>query len=241
MIKINEVHIWIASLKIEKSSKDDLLKLLSEDELKRAEKFYFQKDRNHFIACRGILRTILGNYLEIDPRKITFSYNFYGKPSLNLPEKQLSFNLSNSHGMALYGLTWNREIGIDIEYIPEDFNWEEIVKNFFSKREIKDLYKVPLHMRKRAFFNCWTRKEAYIKARGKGLSIPLHSFDVSLIPGEPAKLLEVRGEGEEKSRWHLKEIIIDSDYTSALAVEGQNLQFKYKEWKNCNYSGIGKL
>ncbi|MEQ8187731.1 MAG: 4'-phosphopantetheinyl transferase superfamily protein [Candidatus Eremiobacterota bacterium] len=226
-IENNEVHIWLASLNIDRTFVETLKKILSEDEIKRAEKFYFQKDRNHFIACRGILRNILGFYLNINPGEIKFSYNPYGKPSLNETEKKLSFNLSNSHGMAIYGITCNRDIGIDIEHIPKDFSWEDIVKNFFSEKEIRSLYQIPTHLQKKAFFNGWTRKEAYIKAKGKGLSIALDSFDVSLTPGKPAELLEVRG--EEKSRWFLKEIILDPDYVSAIAVESHNLKFKY--WK----------
>jgi 4'-phosphopantetheinyl transferase len=228
-LRSDEVHIWLLSLHMEESSVENLRQILSGDELKRAGKFLFQKDRNHFIACRGLLRNILALYLNIDPGEIKFSYNSYGKPSLYGSTKKISFNLSNSHGMAIYGLTLNRETGIDIEHIPKDFSWEEIVKNFFSEREITDLYKTPIYMRKKAFFSCWTRKEAYIKARGKGLSIPLDSFDVSLMPGEKAELLEVRGKREEKCRWFLKEIFIDSDYVAAIAVEGQELKFKY--WK----------
>jgi len=224
-IENDEVHIWLASLNINRTGVETLKKILSEDEIKRAEKFYFQKDRNHFIACRGTLRNILSFYLHIAPQEITFSYNSYGKPSLE--KRELSFNISNSHGMAIYGITCHRDIGIDIEHIPEDFSWKEIVNNFFSEKEIRSLYQIPAHLQKKAFFNGWTRKEAYIKAKGKGLSIALDSFDVSLTPGEPAELLEVRG--EEKSRWFLKEIILAPDYVSAIAVEGHNLKFKY--WK----------
>ncbi len=229
-MKSDEVHIWLASLDIDRTSLKNLKKILSEDEIKRAEKFYFEKDKNHFIACRSILRNILSLYLNVPAGDIKFSYNPYGKPSV--PEKKISFNLSNSYGLAIYGITCDKEIGIDIEHIPEDFSWEEIVEQFFSKKEIMELYKTPCDMRKKAFFNCWTRKEAYIKAKGMGLSIPLDSFDVSLIPGEPVKLLEVRGKKEEKSRWFLKEILINNNYISALAVEGYNLTFKYWKWNH---------
>ncbi len=227
-IENDEVHIWLASLNAGRPSTEGLEKILSEDEIKRAEKFYFKKDRNHFVACRCILRNILSLYLDIPAGDIKFSYNTYGKPSV--PEKKIFFNLSNSYGLAIYGITCNKEIGIDIEHIPEDFSWEEIVEQFFSKKEIMELYKTPCDMRKKAFFNCWTRKEAYIKAKGMGLSIPLDSFDVSLMPGEPVKLLEVRGKREEKSPWFLKEILINNNYVSALAVEGYNLTFKYWKW-----------
>ncbi|MEQ8171002.1 MAG: 4'-phosphopantetheinyl transferase superfamily protein [Candidatus Eremiobacterota bacterium] len=227
-IENDEVHIWLASLDIDRISPECIEKILSEDEIKRAGKYYFEKDRNHFIACRYILRNILSLYLNIGAEKIKFSYNPYGKPSV--PGGEISFNLSNSYGLALYGITFDKEIGIDIEHIPEDFSWEEIVKQFFSKKEIIELYRIPGDMRKKAFFNGWTRKEAYIKAKGMGLSIGLDSFDVSLIPGKAAELLEVRGKKEEKSRWLLKEILISNNYVAALAVEGYNLNFKYWKW-----------
>ena len=194
----NEVHVWRASLDEFPSQIDIFLHTLAADEQKRAERFYFQRDRERFITAHGVLRAILGLYLNRAPKYLSFRYSSHGKPALAWESggDAIRFNMSHSHGVALYAVTRDREVGIDVEFIRRDLAVEQIAERFFSRRETATLRALPTALREHAFFLCWTRKEAYIKARGEGLSLPLDQFDVSLIPGEPAALLSTRPDSE---------------------------------------------
>lgn len=228
----DEVHVWRASLDLEASSIQSLLRTLCVEEQQRAERFHFPKDRDRFIVARGLLRGILSFYLGKQPSSLQFVYNQYGKPALTeaYNRKPLCFNLSHSRGLALYAVTQNRNLGVDLEYIRTDFPCKEIAERFFSPQENAVLRTLPLDMKHKAFFTCWTRKEAYIKATGKGLSLPLNQFDVSLIPKEPAILLSIAGDHQAACRWSLQELIPDPDYVAALAVEGTGWQIKCWQW-----------
>ena len=243
-----EIHVWRAMLDLPPSKIEALELILSADELARAQRFRFAKDRTHFIAARGQLRAILGRYLAREPQSLSFTYNDYGKPSLaSMPARRtggrpqgsplrepgvtqddgLSFNVSHAQGMALYAFTRNRAIGVDVEYIQSQMEWESIAEHFFSPYEVNVLKAVSPDMRPIAFFNCWTRKEAYIKARGMGLSLALDSFDVSLTPGEPAALLGIRENGQDIANWSLYALHPGSNYIAALAVEGHASSLQY--------------
>jgi 4'-phosphopantetheinyl transferase len=163
------------------------------------------------------------------PEHLCFDYNCYGKPFLasEFEHYQLTFNLSHSDGLALYAIVRNQYVGIDIERIRTDFEYEEIAQRFFSPREVAVLRTVPAHLKPEAFFSCWTRKEAYIKAQGQGLSLPLDSFDVSLAPGEPAKLLSTRDGPQEASRWALLTLNPGQDYTGTVAVKQRNYKGEF--------------
>lgn len=227
----DEVHVWRASLNFTESSLQSLQHSLAADERSRADRFHFQKDREYFIAARGLLRVILSHYLGIAPSHLRFCYSANGKPALsNHGGNMLRFNLSHSHGLALYAITRYREVGIDLERIRADFPWEDLAQQFFSPQENATLGSLPASFRHWAFFNCWTRKEAYVKATGKGLMLPLDQFDVSLAPGEPAALLRTRWDVEEAARWSLQELIPGPGYVAALAVEGDRYQLKYWQW-----------
>jgi len=225
----HQVDIWRVCLDL---STDLLLALsanLSTDELRRAERFHFQADKTHFIAAHGCLRYILTRYLPLEPHQLRFSANAYGKPCLS-PERGLDFNLSHSKDIALIAITLNRRVGVDIEHIRADIATEEIARRFFSEGEVSELLALPVEQRETAFFNCWTRKEAYIKAQGLGLSLPLESFDVSLAPNEPASLHATRPDLQEAARWTLKHLTVDPGYVAAIAVEGKDPQFRLWEW-----------
>jgi 4'-phosphopantetheinyl transferase len=216
-----EIQIWQVWLDQTPSAVKSLLQALSPDERRRAERFYFQKDRDHYIVTRGALRNILGHRLGVNPGYLQFCYNSYGKPAL-APEtvgKRLKFNVSHSHGLAILAVTGGREIGVDIELVRQDFSIMEIAQRFFSQREISALVALSPEARPEAFFNCWTRKEAYVKARGTGLSFPLDQFTVSLAPGEPAALLDVVGDSEEVGRWSLFQMPLSPGYVGAVAVQ----------------------
>jgi len=228
----NDVHVWRTTLDQPREQIESFWLMLADDEQARAKRFYFQRDRDHFIVGRGILRTILGFYLKCEPSCISFSYGSHGKPILESTANgdTIRFNVSHSNGMALYAFTRSREIGVDIEFIRSDLDVEQIAHRFFSPREIDALCKLPTHLRTSAFFVCWTRKEAYIKSRGEGLSLPLNQFDVSLTPGEPAALLSTRPDAEEAHRWSLIELNPAPGYVAALAVEGKQCELSYRQW-----------
>jgi 4'-phosphopantetheinyl transferase len=225
----DEVHVWRASLTRTPSELQSLSSLLAPDEISRAQRFHFERDRASFIVARARLRTILAAYLKLNPAQLQFSYSPHGKPALNNAEgpDELRFNLSHSHALALYAVTRNREIGVDVEYIRADFANEEIAARFFSNTEIATLRALPTGQRTESFFNCWTRKEAYIKARGEGLSFPLDRFDVSLIPGEPRATLNVHEAPFEAARWSLQTLTPEDGYAAAIAVEGHDWNLKY--------------
>ena len=228
----NAVHVWRASLHVPVSYLRTLEGTLTADECARAERFYFQEHRERFIVGRGLLRNILSRYLDREPGQLRFCYNSYGKPALieETGAEELRFNLSHSHDMALYAVTHGREIGVDIERFRPDVEVEKLAERFFSPREAAVLRALPEHLRKEGFFNCWTRKEAYIKAEGKGMSIPLSTFDVSLMPGEPAALLRTESHPQETSRWSLQALNPAPGYAAALAVKGHNWELKCWQW-----------
>ena len=227
-----EVHVWQAGLDRPPAQVHTLLHTLSTDERARAERFHFRRDREHFIVARGLLRAILGRYLNREPGRLQFRYSPYGKPALAQDSggTGLCFNVSHSHGLALYAVTRGREVGVDVEHIRPTPHLEQIAERFFSHREVSALLSLPQDLRAVAFFLCWTRKEAYIKAKGEGLSLPLDRFDVSLIPGEPAALLGTRGDPREAYRWSLRELTPAPGYAAALAVEGHGWRLACWRW-----------
>ncbi|MDY6838556.1 MAG: 4'-phosphopantetheinyl transferase superfamily protein [Thermodesulfobacteriota bacterium] len=228
----DEVHLWRAYLDVAVQLLESLKHCLSRDELTRAERFHFEKDRNRFIAARGVLRKILSAYCMTEPNQLSFHHNMHGKPALD-PQCDgggLRFNLSHSDGVALYAITRGREVGIDIERIRTDLEFDRIAERFFSPQEVATLLALPPHTQKQAFFACWTRKEAYVKARGDGLSLPLDQFAVSVAPDDAAVLLHTKGDPQNLSHWSLKALALGPDYEAALAVEGDSGLLRCWQW-----------
>jgi 4'-phosphopantetheinyl transferase len=228
----DEVHVWRASLTQPQDRLQHWRETLAQDEIERARRFHFERDRGHFIAARGILRQILGRYLNTEPHRLNFNYTYYGKPSLTDDSggEELRFNLSHAGELALYAVSHSRELGVDVEKILPDIEHREIATRFFSETEVAALCALPPRLQQQAFFLCWTRKEAYIKGIGEGLSLPLNSFDVSLAPGEPATLLGVRGDERESARWTLRALEPGPDYEAALVAEGSDWKLKCWQW-----------
>lgn len=226
MLKKNEVHVWRVSLEVLKSDFEHLQHILADEEFERANRFYFEKERRHWVVAHAFLRILLGRYLDIDPTKLRFITNDYGKPLLIYPPSSthLHFNLSHSGELALYAFAYGRQVGIDVEYMRADVDYSELATFHFSAHERAVLGTLPETLQKEAFFLCWSRKEAYIKARGKGLSIPLDQFDVSLAPGETAALLDSREEPGRKEHWVLHALTPGVRYTGALVAEGSGWQ-----------------
>jgi 4'-phosphopantetheinyl transferase len=228
----DEVHVWRATLDQVPSQTGIFLRTLAADERTRAERFYFQSDRERFVVARGILRAILGGYLNRAPESLSFCYGSRGKPALSPGSSQeaIGFNLSHSGNTVLYAVTRGREVGVDLELIRPQLSAERLAERFFSPREVDALRSLPADLRRHAFFLAWTRKEAYIKARGEGLSLPLNQFDVSLIPGEPAALLSAERDPQEILRWRLQELMPGPGYVAALAVEGHGWSLCCWDW-----------
>jgi 4'-phosphopantetheinyl transferase len=225
------LHVWVVRLEVASPLFDELERTLSADEIARADKFYFERDRRSFVAARGILRATIANYIETTPSALRFSYNEFGKPRLEGSKKfcDLSFNVSHSGGLALIAIALSRDVGVDIEVINESVRTEEVAKHFFSASEVAALARLPQSLRTAGFFNCWTRKEAYIKARGRGLSIPLDSFDVTLIPGEPAALIR-SDDALDLSNWKIENLQIDSGYAGAIVAAGHDWKLTRLDW-----------
>jgi 4'-phosphopantetheinyl transferase len=208
------------------------LDILAADEQARAERFHFAKDRAHFIVARGVLRAILGCTLKRMPGCLSFRYGAHGKPALagDSDGNSIRFSVSHSHGIALYAVTRGREVGIDVERIRFDLAVAEIAERFFSQREVATLRALPAELQRQTFFRCWTLKEAYIKARGEGLSLPLDQFDVSLTAGDPDTVLRIERDPTEASRWSLQELASAPGYAAALAVEGHGWRLACWQW-----------
>jgi len=232
ILHADEIHIWRVPLDMSLATIERLGQFLAPDERARAERFRFARDRNQFTIGRGLLRVLLGRYLVCEPQRVSFRYSSYGKPSLDAPlsASGLQFNLSHSHQLALLAFTYASNIGVDVEYMRSDVEFEQLAERFFAPGERTVLQSISPTLRPEAFYNCWTRKEAYIKARGEGLSIPLESFDVSLKPGEPAVLLRSRENPSEALRWSLHSLTPGEQYAAALAVEGIAWQLRCWQW-----------
>jgi 4'-phosphopantetheinyl transferase len=227
------VDLWTVDLSLPFAREQDLMKLLSADELHRADAFVFDEDRTRYICWQGSLRCILGGYLGISPALVTFERAEFGKPFLcpAINPSDIRFNISHSHTLMLVAVARARELGIDVEYHRDNIVAEQIPERFLSPREVVQLRALPLQLQQRAFFNCWTRKEAYIKALGEGLSHPLHSFDVSFAPDADAALRYVAGNPEELTRWSFHNIELGSSYSAALVVEGSGCSVRKMSWQ----------
>ncbi len=228
----DDVHVWQASLDQLADVIAKLASLLSSDECQRAERFHRPTDRRRFIAGRGILRKIISAYLALAPDEVRFEYNEYGKPFISDDQNcgALSFNLSHSNGKALYAVVLGRRVGIDIEHMREDFATLEIAERFFSKDEFEALKAVASDQRIKAFFDCWSRKESYIKAIGMGVSYPLDGFAVSLAPDVAPALLKVDADATEADRWNMYELDAGEEYSAALIVENPPVSLSRFQW-----------
>jgi 4'-phosphopantetheinyl transferase len=228
----DEVHVWRASLDQPAGYRQWLLPTLSHEERTRAEDFYFVRDRERFIVGRGVLRSILGAYLGIPPRQLLFQYGYYGKPALHSQHNPtpLQFNVSHTEGLGMYAVTRRRAVGIDLERIRPIANLEQLTARRFTRQEHAQLCALPSEQRHQGFFRCWTSKEAYVKARGEGLSLPLDQFVVSVRPDEPLALLASSEGAHETARWTLHEVVVAPDYVATVAVEGDGWRLACWQW-----------
>jgi 4'-phosphopantetheinyl transferase len=200
-----EVVVWAASLAVDKSRLETLRSSLSTDEIERASRFRFARDRHRFVAGRSFLRRILADYTGDRAEALRFSYGPYGKP--RLAERQgIQFNVSHSEDRMLVAVSANITVGVDVEVLNSKHADELVAERFFSAREVQDLRSLPSSEWSRSFLTCWTRKEAFIKARGEGLSLPLQDFDVTLAPGVSPALVRTAWSATEPAEWLLFDI-----------------------------------
>jgi 4'-phosphopantetheinyl transferase len=231
-LEAGQVHTWSASLDQPDLCFQILYETLSQDERDRAERFVFEKDRRHFAVCRGILRSIISRYVDVKASSISFMYGPNGKPALGDLHcgESLYFNLSHSEGLALYVFSRDQELGVDVECTRDINEVEQIAKRIFSKREIEIFLSLPEKAKKDAFFNCWTRKEAFVKALGVGLSLPLDNFEVTFIPVEQSRLIRVEGDINEISLWSVHDLKPANNYAGAFAIKKPLFETKCWQW-----------
>lgn len=205
--------------------------LLTPDELERADRVKSKRHGKWFTIVRSELRMLLSAILKVNPLEIKLAYGPHGKPCLACQPAghALHFNVSHTDSMALIAAAWDREVGVDIEALRP---WEasaRVAERFFSARENRDLAAIPEDDRLHAFFACWTRKEAFIKALGGGLTIPLKRFSVSVEPGEPARLLEMQSAPEAVDAWKLLDLPVPPPYIACLCAQGRDWKLVYDE------------
>lgn len=228
----DDIHIWQVSLAQPVQRISELERVLSPDERERAARFRRDIIRHRFIVARGALRYLLGAYTGRPPEDVAFQYAEYGKPELPPPDAALQFNVSHSHDLALYAFTMHRPVGIDVEYLNRRSVMDrmKIARRFFSDAEYAALSALPERDQDRAFLACWTRKEAFIKAIGQGLSCPLDQFDVTVDPDAQAALLATRWDAADAARWAMAALNPGGGYIGALAVEGTYNRLKCRTW-----------
>jgi 4'-phosphopantetheinyl transferase len=223
----NDIHVWRFETQPSDFRYDKMFGLLSAKEKKRALCYKFEKDRREFVMAHGALRMLLGGYLHRPPRQIIFSENEYGKPAL-INGKRIVFNVSHSHGLVLLAFAKNCAVGIDVERI-EKLRYGSVAERFFARREVETLFSLPEGDQLQAFYLCWTRKEALVKAVGEGLSYPLDDFVVSNTPNEPAQILEI----EDGTVWRMWDVSNLPVYAAALVSDQEAPVIKFWEWQYC--------
>jgi 4'-phosphopantetheinyl transferase len=224
----DEVQVWRLDLETIRADESHFREVLSPDEWTRISRFHFAVDRRRFAAARGWLRKILAGYLSADPSSLSFAYSKKEKPSLGPTHASsgITFNVSHSGEVVLLAFAREREIGVDVEQVRRDFDVEAIAKRFFSAHEQQQLAALGDENRFEAFFRCWTLKEAYIKATGEGLSLPLYQFDVSLAANDCDALLSCRPDDSETLLWSLREISAGAGYAAAVCAHGRDWHVK---------------
>ena len=233
-LRPGEVHVWTSPLSPDPRRRQALAPLLSDSETARADRFHFAADAHRYVIARGLLRKLLAGYCDTPPERIALRESDHGRPQLadahahrgvdGPPATVFDFNLSHARDRVVYAFSAGARVGVDVEWVAPLDEMDELVTIHFSAREQATWKALPADVRERAFYDCWTRKEAFVKAIGEGLSHPLDSFDVRFAPGdEPA--IE-RLEGGDPARWSLRALAPEAGYASALAVEAPGITLR---------------
>lgn len=218
-LPVGGLHLWASRLDQESDKISKMIGSLSEAECHRADRFHFEVDRRRFVVSHAFLRRVLAAYLGGTPSEIEFEIEPQGKPVLAAPagSSRLEFNLAHSGEFAVVGVAW-QQLGVDIEITRDLEECETVAKRFFSSREYEALLALPSQERNQAFFRCWTRKEAFIKAVGQGLTFPLSSFDVTLAAGIPAAILHFEHGSRDARDWNLLDLKLADGVVGAAAL-----------------------
>ena len=227
------VHVWLVELEAADSTVERDFAILSTDEQQRAERFRFPGGKRRYTIARGSLRRILAAYLEVEPASIRFRYSGLGKPLLGGPhlESDLSFNVAHSHELALIAVARQRAIGVDIEHVRQVRSFLELAERYFSPAEVAALRSIEGESAQlSAFLTAWTRKEALLKATGKGLSISLDQVEVTMTPDEEPRLLRLDPAVQPAGPWQMVHLDVDSDYLAALCYHGQPARLATWKW-----------
>lgn len=219
ILKETDVHVWASPLDLDSLEYEKFWELLSGEEKDRANRFAFDHLRHRFVAAHGKLRQLIAKYLQVLPQRIVFQKNSHGK--LYLGGSPLHFNLSHSKNLALYAFTLNRAIGVDVEFIRQKIEAEEIAQRFFSEAEVRSLLSFAPERRTQAFFKCWTRKEAFIKALGLGIFYPLEQFEVDLVADFGSISLKVHDQLQAAVDWQLWALKPESQFAAAVVTMGK--------------------
>jgi 4'-phosphopantetheinyl transferase len=213
----DEAHCWCVPLDVPPDASDGLAAILSIEERNRSARLRFERHRRRFVVAHGALRVLLGRYLGIHPGQVRFVRNASGRPELS-PEfdRRLRFNLSHSADLALIAIAEDADIGVDVEHIRPGPDYADIARHFFSAAEVRQLNGFPGHLHAEAFLRCWTQKEAYVKARGEGLAMPLASFSVPHLPGA----------------WSLYTLQPAPGYVGALAIARRGWRLRQWHWRS---------
>jgi len=220
----DDVHVWQVAVEDCREEADGLGGALDESERARAARFHSVGDRCRSVVTRGALRHLLGRYLHCAPSEPRFCFNPFGKPALATPraeEMDIRFNVSHSRERVILAFSRQRELGVDVEWLRPELRIEEIGRDFFSKGELRELHALPSGVQRAGFFHCWCRKEALVKAMGRGLSMALDGFQVSVRPDASAVTLRIENDDDESRRWSIVALNAGVDYVAALAVEGE--------------------
>ena len=228
----DEVHVWRVRLDADASEVARHAAVLTADERARAERFFFDVHRRRFTVARGVLRHVLGRYLGVRPEALRFDYGPQGKPLLRRPAgTALRFNVSHSGALALIAVTAERDLGVDVERVDPERAAVKIAERFFAPEEVAVFRSLPEEQREEGFFNAWTRKEAYMKATGRGLTLGLDRFVVTLRPGEEARLVSTAWHPPDAARWTMRALDPGPGYAAALAVEGDGWRLRCVAWE----------
>lgn len=225
----DEVHVWSIALSQAQQRVHELSTLLAEDERERAARFQFESLRRRFIVAHGAVRLLLAEYTGVVPQALQFTYGSFGKPALTSP-RELRFNLSHAEELALLAITREHEVGVDVEHLRPVSEMDQIARSNFSPNEVAALLRLEARQRQLSFFNCWTRKEAFIKAHGAGLSMPLDRFEVSFVLNEKARLLTIDGDKQRAAQWSLLALHPAEGYVAALAVAAPKVKVLCRRW-----------
>jgi len=225
----DEVHVWCASLDRPADHIARLTTILAEEERNRVARFHSLVARNEFLVARSLLRILLGHYLNYEPSHLTFCVGPQGKPFL-VGKPKLRFNVAHSHGLALFAVSLQCEVGVDVEQVRPFANDLGIAERYFSRHEAEVLRSLAPEQRCEVFFHTWARKEAILKASGNGLALGLEGVEVSVTPEEEARVLRVNGTAAEAQGWTLRALTPAAGYVGAVALPGTGVRLACWHW-----------